>query len=69
MEPEKIKEIEAQVAHFKEIEDTLTPEARRIVLSEINTMVLALNKSVEEYLMKMKDLEEKQKLQAKMGIE
>ncbi|MFZ2500721.1 MAG: hypothetical protein WAW90_01905 [Minisyncoccia bacterium] len=61
MEPEKIKEIEAQMAYFKEIEDTMTPEAKQIFLSEINNMILGLNKNVEEYLANMKVLEEVQK--------
>lgn len=69
MEPEKIKEIEERLAHFKEIEDTLPPEAKKIVLTEINNMVLALNKDVEQYLAKMKELGEVQKLHEKMGIE
>lgn len=68
MEPEKIKEIEARMVHFKEIEDTLPPEAKQIVLTEINNMILALNKNVEQYLGRMKDIEAKQKLQEKMGI-
>ena len=68
MEQEKIKEIEARMAYFKEIEDTLPPEAKQIVLTEINNMILALNKDVENYLAKMKDLEEKQRLQEKMRV-
>jgi hypothetical protein len=62
MEPEKIKELENRVAHFKEIEDTLTPEAKQIFLTEINNLVLDLNKDVEEYLLKMKQIELSQAL-------
>ena len=65
---EYIKEIQTKMAHFKDIEDTLTPEAKKIVLEEINNMVLALNKDVEQYLLKMKDIGEKQELQEKMGM-
>lgn len=68
MEPEKIKEIEAKITLFKKIEDTLPPEAKQVVLAEINKMVLALNKDVEGYLANMKDIEAKQNLQQKMGI-
>jgi hypothetical protein len=57
MEPEKIKEIETRMAHFKEIEDTLTPEAKQIFLTEVNNLVLDLNKDVEDYLIKMKQIE------------
>lgn len=57
MESEKIKEIETQIAHFQKIENDLTSEAKQVLLSEINTLVLALNKDVEEYLLKMKQIE------------
>ena len=57
MEPEKIKEIETRMAHFKEIEDTLTPEAKQIFLTEVNNLVLSLNKDTEEYLAEMKQIE------------
>ena len=57
MEPDKIKAIEERIAHFKEIEDTLTPEAKQIFLTEVNNLVLSLNKDTEEYLAEMKQIE------------
>ena len=57
MEPDKIKAIEERMAHFKEIEDTLTPEAKQIFLTEVNNLVLSLNKDTEEYLAEMKQIE------------
>lgn len=53
MGSDKIKEIEAKMARFKEIEDSLTPEARQVFLTEVNSLILNLNKDVEDYISNM----------------